>query len=181
VRDGGKIDDFPSVPEPTVRGLLRSLAHTFFNSLKQNKLASVLAVAVCLCTTYFAITIQYDERLRYRESILPEIQRAENEFFKCLEAAESAPTDLWRLQYFLIAHGKAKEVIRIARERQPVTLEGMRAHNELIRYYELVNENMAIIRTEMSINQDLNYMAEWKKDQRVLQHIRQGWLDWHER
>ena len=89
-----------------------------------------------------------------------------------------APNDLWRLQYFLVAHGKAREILRIAAERKPTTPEGIRAHNELIRYYELVNENMAIIRTEMSVNEKLDYLAEWKIDQLALQPIRQKWLDW---
>ena len=82
--------------------------------------------------------------------------------------------------YFLIAHGKAKEVLKIARESEPTTPEGVRAHGELIRYYQLVNEYMAIIRTEMSMNQKLDFLAEWKKVRIKLEPIRNNWLTWVE-
>ena len=165
---------------PTLRGLLHAIALGAINSMRQNKLAAALAVFACVGGTYLAVSIQYDERPRYRETILPDIKRAEAEFFKALDAADRASTDLWRLQYFLIAHGKAKEVLKIAKENQPTTPEGMRAHGELIRYYSLVNENMAIIRTEMSINQKLDFLAEWKKVRIKLEPIRNNWLAWVE-
>src|SRR4029079_14486128 len=158
--------------EPTVRGLLHSLALGFINSMRQNKLAAALAVFACVGGTYLAVTLQYDERPRYRQTILPDIKRAEAEFFKALDAADRASTDGWRLQYFLVAPGKAKEVRKIARESEPMTPEGVRAHSELFRYYELVNEYMAIIRTEMSMNQKLDFLAEWKKVRIKLEPIR---------
>ena len=164
--------------EPTVRGLLKSLAGSVFSSLRQNKLAAVLSGLACVAVTFLAIAIQYDERPRYRESILPEIARAETDFAKILERADNAPSELWRLQYFLNAHRKAKEILRIAAERSPTTPDGIEAHRELIRYYSLVNENMAIIRTEMSINEKLDYLAEWKRQRLVLQPIRENWLAW---
>jgi len=166
--------------EPTLRGLLLALALGALNSMRQNKLAAALAVFACVGGTYLAVSIQYDERPRYRETILPDIKRAEAEFFKALDAADDASTDVWRLQYFLIAHGKAKEVLKIAKESEPVTPEGIRAHGELIRYYSLVNENIAIIRTEMSINQKLDFLAEWKKVRIKLEPIRNSWLAWVE-
>ena len=128
--------------------------------------------------SYLAITIQYDERPLYRQTTLPAIRKAEAEFFKSMDLAEHAPGESWRLQYFLIAHGRAKEVIRVASDYHPQTPDGIRAHGELIGYYRLVNENIAIIRTEMSLNQKLDYLAEWKKDEMALEHIRQNWLDW---
>jgi hypothetical protein len=167
--------------EPTLRGLLHALALGVINSMRQNKLAAVLAALACVGGTYLAVTLQYDERPRYRQTILPDIKRAEAEFFKALDAADRVSTDGWRLQYFLIAHGKAKEVLKIARESEPMTPEGIRAHGELIRYYQLVNEYMAIIRTEMSINQKLDFLAEWKKVQMKLEPIRNNWLLWVER
>jgi hypothetical protein len=166
--------------EPTLRGLLGALALGALNSIRQNKLAAALAVFACVGGTYLAFSIQYDERPRYREAVLPDIKRAEAEFFKALDAADRASTDLWRLQYFLIAHGKAKDVLRIAKESEAVTPEGIRAHSELIRYYSLVNENIAIIRTEMSINQKLDFLGEWKKVRVKLEPIRNNWLIWVE-
>ena len=164
--------------EPTVRDLIRSLTGTVFSSLRQNKLAAVLAAFACVLVTSLAVAFQYDERPRYRESILPEIARAEADFVRILEQADRASSDLWRLQYFLVAHGKAKEILRIAAEDGPTTIQGIEAHKELIRYYSLVNEHMAIIRTEMSINEKLDYMAQWKRQYVILQPIRQKWLDW---
>ena len=166
--------------EPTLRGLFRALALGALNSMRQNKLPAALAVFACVGGTYLAVSIQYDERPRYRETILLDIKRAEAEFLKALDAADRASTDAWRLQYFLIAHGKAKEVLKIAKESEPVTPEGIRAHGELIRYYSLVNENIAIIRTEMSINQKLDFLAEWKKVRIKLEPIRNSWLAWVE-
>jgi hypothetical protein len=140
----------------------------------------VLAAIACVSFSYLAITIQYDERPRYRETILPQLRRAEADFNRALESVDRASSDVWRLQYFISAHGKAKQVLRVAREQQPTTPDGIHAHNELIRYYELVNENMAIIRTEMSIHEELDYLAEWKKARIALEHIRQNWVDWLE-
>jgi hypothetical protein len=172
----------PRVPRrriaTTLRGLIKSLAIGALGTLRQNKLATVLAAIACTVFTSLAITIQYDERPRYRETILPQIRRAEADFNRSLEAAERASTENWRLQYFITAHGKAKEILRIAAEQQPTSPDAIHAHNELIRYYQLVNENMAIIRTEMSIHQELDFLAEWKKQQLFLQHIRHAWLDW---
>jgi hypothetical protein len=162
----------------TLRGLIKSLTLGAFNSLRQNKLAAVLAGISCLAFTYLSVAIQYDERPRYRETILPQVTQAESEFLKSLEAAERASSDEWRFQYFLSAHYHAKEVLRIANEEQPTSSDGIRAHSELIRYYQLMNENMAIIRTEMSIKQDLDYFAEWKRVLAKLEPIRQNWLRW---
>jgi hypothetical protein len=145
--------------EPTLSGLATSLAASVSSSLRHNKLAAVLAALTCVVVTSLAVAVQYDERPRYRETILPEIARAEAHFFRILEQADRASSELWRLQYFLAAHGKAKEILRIAAEDRPTTIQAIEAHKELIRYYSLVNENMAIIRTEMSINENLDYLA----------------------
>jgi hypothetical protein len=166
--------------EPTLRGLFGALALGVFNSMRQNRLAAALAVFACIGGTYLAVSIQYDERPRYRETVLPDIKRAEAEFFKALDAADRASSELWRLQYFLIAHGKAKEVLTIARQSEAMTPEGIRAHGELIRYYSLVNENIAIIRTEMSINQKLDFLGDWKKVRVKLEPIRNNWITWAE-
>jgi hypothetical protein len=165
---------------PTVRGLLKSIAASLFSSIRQNKLAAVLAAVAFVVSTFLAISMQYDERPQYRQSILPKIERAEADFVRYLEQADRATDERWRLQYFLVAHGKAKAVLRIARDDRPTSPRAIEAHEELIRYYELVNEHMAIIRTEMSINQKLDYLSEWKKQQAALQRIRQRWLAWLE-
>jgi len=164
--------------EPTVRGLIKSLAGSVFSSLRHNKLAAILSGLACVAVTFLAITIQHDERPRYRESVLPPIARAENEFVKILERADNASTELWRLQYFLNAHRKVKEILRITADFSPTTPDGIEAHRELVRYYSLVNEDMAIIRTEMSLNENLDYLAEWKRYQTRLSPIREKWLTW---
>jgi hypothetical protein len=164
--------------EPTLPGLITSLAGSFFNSLRQNKLAAALAGVAFAIVTFFAATSQYDERPQYRASILPHIVRAESDFARILERAENEPAELRRLQYFLNAHYKAKEILKIIGDYRPMTAQGARAHAELIRYYSLVNEDMAIIRTEMSLKDDLDYLAEWKRYQSGLHHIREKWLAW---
>ena len=56
-----------------------------------------------------------------------------------------------------------------------MTPAGKKAQAELIRYYELVDEELAIIRTEMSNNESYNYIAAWKKADAGLLSIRGRW------
>jgi len=137
-----------------------------------------LAVVAFAGASALAFSSQYDERLRYREVILPDIERAEALFFRLLKAAENPPSENWRLSYFLTAHIKAKDVLHVAKARQPKTRTGMKAHAELIRYYELVIEEFAIIRTQMSIDEDMDYLAEWRSRHARLKPIRDRWLAW---
>jgi len=41
-----------------------------------------------------------------------------------------------------------------------------------------VNEELAIIRTKMSLDESYDYMAEWKKWNEGTLPIRQQWADW---
>jgi hypothetical protein len=164
--------------EPRVRDLIKGLLSGFVSAVRENKLASTLAVFAGILGTFLAFTFQYDERPRYRAVILPDIQKAEANFTITLDNAEHAPSELWRLHYFLSAHTKIRDVLRVIRDRRPMTSDGVAAHNELIRYYRLVNEQMAIIRTEMSVNDDMDYWAEWKRQESQLRPIRASWLAW---
>jgi len=164
--------------EPTLRDLLGSLAGSFFSSLRRNKLATSLSVVACVLVTFLAFDIRYDERPRYRKLFLPEIERAEAAFLAAMQEADRASDEVSRLNYFVLAHGQAREVLRIAGKQRPITGDAMRAHRELMRYYELVIEEIAIIRTEMSLHQNLDYLAEWKKQQAALRPIRQKWIEW---
>jgi hypothetical protein len=164
--------------EPTLRDLLRSLASTFFSSLRRNKLATSLSVVACVVVTFLAFDIRYDERPRYRKLFLPEIERAEAAFLATMEQADLAADEVSRLNYFVLAHAQARAVFRIAAKQKPITGDAMRAHGELMRYYELVIEEIAIIRTEMSLNQNLDYLAEWKKQEAALRPIRDKWVAW---
>lgn len=158
--------------------ILRSLAHGFSDLVRHNKLASALSAIAFILGVAFAFHDPYDERPRYRERILPEIERLEARFFESLRDAENAPNETWRLQYFLNAHLKALDVLKFLKSRRPATEEARRAHAELIRYYELVDEQFAIIRTEMSVKEALDYMSEWKEKSLELKPIRDRWLDW---
>jgi hypothetical protein len=163
------------VSEPSVGDFLSSLCRNLLESARQNKLAASLAVVVLLVTTFFALNSQYDERDRYRRVILPDIERAEAQFFGRIEDSEHAVNELWRLHYFLTAHNKAKDVLNLARSRWPRTQAGIAAHHELVRYYELATEDLAIIRTEMSINENFDYLAAWGKERATLEPIHDRW------
>lgn len=157
---------------------LRSLVRSLFDGLRRNKLpASLSAIALILCTA-LAYTSDYDERPRYRELILPKINKAEQQFFVIMEQAEKEPDDLRRLYYFLEGHRRAKSALRVVKGAHLMTASGRKAHSELVRYYELVDEQLAIIRTELSFKESYDYMNEWKHRNAELLPIRRHWLAW---
>ena len=162
----------------SLRGLLRSLGRGSIEAIRNNRLAACLSAIALVVSTTLAVTSHFDERPRYRAWILPEIERAEEQFFAAMNAADTTRNEAWRLHYFIAAHGKAKDVIRIAKSSIPTTATGRKAHGELIRYYSLVNEELAIIRTEMSLYESIDYVAEWKRQNAGLSPIRERWLSW---
>jgi hypothetical protein len=157
---------------------LRSLFRSVFDGLRRNKLPASLSLIALILSTALASTSEFDERPRYRKLILPHIAKAEQQFFTMMEEAERQPDDLWRLQYFLEAHRRAKSALRVIRDEHPMTASGRKAQRELVRYYELVDEYLAIIRTEMSLNESYDYIAEWKERNNELMPIRERWLAW---
>ena len=159
-------------------GFFKLLAYGGIEAIRRNKVAACLSVFALVVSTALAVNSQFDERPRYRALILPEVARAESQFFAAVQEAEQTQNDDWRLQYFLAAHSKAKDVLRIAKSQSPTSAAGRKAHGELIRYYELVNEQLAIIRTEMSLYESLDYMAEWKRENAGLLPTRERWVTW---
>ena len=95
-----------------------------------------------------------------------------------MNEAEQTPNDLWRVRYFIEAHRRAKAALRTIRSAHAMTVTGRKAHNELVRYYELVDEELAIIRTEMSFNESYDYIAEWKRKNAEMLPIRERWASW---
>ena len=158
--------------------LLRSVSRSILDGIRRNKLPASLSLVTVVFTTAFALTSDFDERPRYRKFILPEIRKAENQFFDVMHEAEQAPDEPWRLLYFLEGHRRAKSALKVIRSERPMTLSGKKAHSELIRYYELVDEELAIIRTEMSNKDSYDYIGEWKRSNTELLPIRQHWQDW---
>src|SRR5215467_6915357 len=119
--------------------LLQSVVRSFFDGIRCNKLPASLALLALIVTTAFALTSNFDERPRYRKVILPEINKAERQFFDVMRQAEEEPDERWRLLYFIEAHRRAKSVLRIVRSERAMTPDGRKAQAELIRYYELVD------------------------------------------
>jgi hypothetical protein len=157
---------------------LKSVIRSLLDGLRRNKLPAALSLIALILTTTLAFTSEYDERARYRKLILPHIAKAEQQFFTMMEEAERQPDDLRRLQYFLEAHRRAQSALRVIRDERPMTTAGRKAQRELVRYYELVDEHLAIIRTEMSLYETYDYVAEWKERNRELMPIRERWLSW---
>jgi len=157
---------------------LRSLVLSCADGLRRNKLPVFLSsIAVVLATT-LALTSDYDERPRYRKIFLPEIEKAESQFFGIMREAENEPDPAWRARYFLEGHRRAKTALRVANEERPASAAARKAQRELVRYYELVDEQLAIIRTEMSFNESFDYVAEWNRRNAELMPIRDRWLYW---
>src|SRR5262249_37558627 len=132
---------------------LKSIVRSWIEGLRRNKLPAVLSLIALIVTTALALTSDFDERPRYRKLILPEIRKAQMPFFTIMDAAAQQPDDLQRLYFFLEGHRRAKAALRIIRTERPMTEPGRKAQRELVRYYELVDEDLAIIRTEMSFNE----------------------------
>ena len=167
----------PSDPT-SLTGFLGSLVRGFLSLLRDNRLATILSAVALVTTSILAITSQYDERPRYRQVLLPDIQKAEAQFFGSMREAEKTSNERWRLYYFLSAHQKARDVLSLLKMRKPRTQAGLRAHKELIRYYDLVIEELAIIRTQMSIDEDLDYISTWKQREAEFEPVRERWTNW---
>ena len=165
-------------PEVDLLHFLQSLVRSSLDGLSRNKLAATLSLIALVLTTALALTSDYDERPRYRKLILPEIHKAEQQFFTIMQAAEDEQNELWRLHYFLEGHRRAKVALKIVRAEHPMTPAGRKAQRELARYYELVDEQLAIIRTEMSFYETFDYVGEWQRRNAELMPIREQWLQW---
>src|SRR2546430_620947 len=138
--------------------LLRSIGRNILEGIRRNKLASSLSLIALVVSTAFALTSNFDERPRYRKFILPEINKAERQFLDVMRETEQEQDERWRLLYFIEAHRRAQNALRVARSEHAMTPAGKTAQAELVRYYELVDEELAIIRTEMSNNEFYDYL-----------------------
>ncbi len=156
----------------------RSVANGVIEGLKRNKLPASLAAVTLVVTTALAVTSEFHEQPRYRQLFLPDFTKAEGRFIAAMKAADEATNPEWKAYYVMDAHRKVTLPLSIARTYHPRTIGGRRAQRELIRYYELVNEELAIIRTKMSLDESYDYMAEWKKWNEGALPIRQQWADW---
>jgi hypothetical protein len=159
-------------------GFLRLLSRSILDGIRRNKLPACLSFGAVVLTTALAMTSNFDERPRYRKFILPEIEKAENSFFDVMREAEKRPAEPLRTLYFIEAHRRAKNALQVIRSEYPMTAAGKQAQAELVRYYELVDEELAIIRTEMSNRDSYDYIAEWERSNAELLPFRQRWLDW---
>jgi len=159
-------------------GFFKSIVRSAIEGLRRNKIPACLSFIALALTTAFAFTSDFDERPRYRKFVLPEIQKAEKQFFDMMLEAQQTPDEPWRTRYFLDAHYRAKAALRVARSAHPMTTTGRRAQRELVRYYELVDEELAIIRTEMSFNESFDFISEWEQKNAELLPIRAKWESW---
>jgi hypothetical protein len=157
---------------------LKLLARSCCEGLRRNKLPACLSAIALVLSTALVLTSEYDERPRYRKVILPKIEKAEGQFFEIMREAEQQTNDTWRLLYFVEGHRRAKAALRIISSEHPMTAEGKKAQAELVRYYELVDEELAIIRTEMSLDDSFDYLGEWKRRNAELLPIREHWVSW---
>ena len=157
-----------------ITALLRSI----IEGIRRNKLPVCLSLVALVLTTAFALTSNFDERPRYRRFVLPEIEKAETQFFDQMREAEHETQEPARALYFLEGHRRAKNVLRVVESEHPMTEDGKKAQFELLRYYTLLDEQLAIIRTEMSTNDSYDYIGAWKQANAQLQPIRDRWLRW---
>ncbi len=174
---GPQLPDLPR-NEPYISDIARSIVSSLRESIRQNKLASSLALVAFLIVLPLTFGSRYDERPRYRQVILPDIERFEERYRGAIERAETAPTDIWRLYHFLDAHRSAVETLKHVRSKRTVTPEGTRAHAALIRYYELVDQHFAILRTQMSVDEEIDFLERWRDITRDIQPIHDRWASW---
>ena len=157
---------------------LKSLGHGCIDVFRQNKLAASFSLIAFCVTVLLSVYVKYDERPRYREVILPGINRAESQFLDDVKNARNASDEQGRIAYFVDAYRKAQEVSVLLNSRKPQTEEAKRAHGNLILYYELVSEEFANILSRMSIDSHLDYLGAWEKSAVELEPIRKAWVNW---
>src|SRR5262245_36736872 len=117
-------------------GLLSSLVQGFVDNLRKNKIATALSAIALVVFTILAFSSQYDERVRYRQVLLPDITEAEARFKRSMQDAVSTVNDEIRIHHFLHAHRMASRALNVINGRWPQTRQGQRAHRQLVRYYE---------------------------------------------
>src|SRR4051794_36446101 len=110
--------------EVSLGRLIGSIGSGFVEALHSNKIATVLAVAALIVTSVLAVKSQYDERVRYRQVILPELAASEFQMDSLLREAEGTGNDNWRIYYFIHAHQKARDIVQLAHRRWPHTRDG---------------------------------------------------------
>jgi len=164
--------------ESSLTELLASILRGIADSLRANKIATVLAGIAFVTTGILAYSSQYDERPWYRQVVLPDIRRAESLFEGRIHDAEETANENWRLSYFIDAQKRTREAVDLLKNRWPHTHEGVRAHLKLIQYYELLLEDFAIIRTQLSLDERMDYMAAFRNSELARQPLRDAWLAW---
>jgi hypothetical protein len=162
----------------SLTGLLVSVVRGIAESLRTNKLATVLAAIAFVTTGILALSSQYDERPWYRQVLLPDINRAESLFESRMHDAEETTNENWRLSYFIDAQKRTREAINLLKNRWPHTHDGVRAHSKLIQYYELLLEDFATIRTQLSLDQGMDYMTAFRKSELERRPLRDAWRAW---
>ncbi len=165
-------------PQPSITGIARSMVSSFVEGARRNKIASILALVALIVVLPLALTSRYDERPRYRQVILPGIQRLEQRYHAALARAAEEPSASRRVYHLIDAHARVVDVLDFIRSRRAVTADGTRAHSELIRYYRLVDDHFAIIRSEMSIDEDIDFLERWEEISADIQPIYDRWSTW---
>ena len=163
--------------QTTVASFLHSIAREMTDGLRQDGCATLLATVALITATLLAATSRYDERPVSADSVAG-YRQTEGQFFAALNNAEKTDNDDWRISYFVTADARARAVLTVAKRRWPTTGEAVPAHEDLVRYYELVTEDFAIIRTQMSLDTKMNYMAAWRKNQAARWPVHERWANW---
>ena len=171
---------YPLDAQPSIAGIAQSVVSSLLDGVRRNKIASILALIALMVTLPLVLGTHYDERPRYRQVILPGIQRLEQRYRAALERAANAPSESGSVSHFIDAHERAVDVLDFIRSRRAVTADGTRAHLELIRYYRLVDDHFAILRSEMSIDPDIDFLSRWEETSARLQPIYDRWSTWIE-
>ena len=164
--------------DDSLRGLTAAIVRGAVDGIRANRVAAAFALIAVIVTTVLSLGSQYDERPRYREVTLPEIRRYEGRYLDAIRDAENASNEDWQVFYFVEAHIKAKEALQLIRQRYPHSRAGIRAHTELIHYYELIDEDFAILRTQMSLDQKVDFIAEWRQLQAKRWPLHEQWEKW---
>ena len=163
---------------PSIGRVGRLIAGSLISSLWSNKIASILSVVAFAIILPLTFGVKYDERPRYRQVLLPRVQVLEESYFNALERAEVAVDKTARLYHFLDAHRRALDVLEYVSSRSAVTAEGKAAHLALIRYYELVDEHFAILRSEISVHDEIDYLERWEQIKPGIQLLYARWASW---
>ena len=103
--------EFPLEAPSSIAGIAHSVVSSLVEGVGRNKIAATLALIALIVALPLVLGTRYDERPRYRQVLLPDIQRLEQLYRAALERAANAESEAASVSDFIDAHERAVDVL----------------------------------------------------------------------